>query len=72
MDRGAWVFVDTRKLGALSSMLDGFFHIVPKDSPEMHHVDLACWCEARVIWSPEAGTCIVSHRRVAPPVHHGS
>jgi hypothetical protein len=72
MQRGAWVFVDTRKLGAMSEMLDGCFHIVPQGGPDMHHVDLGCWCNPRVVWSPEAGTCIVSHRRVAPTVTHGS
>ena len=61
-----WAMIDTRLQGAMSQFLDGLFHIVPR-SEERHQLDLTCWCEPRVNWSPEAGTCIVSHRWK----HHG-
>ena len=67
-----WSFVDTRKLGDISPMLDGLFHIVPRGEGG-HYLDISCWCEPRVIWSPEAGTAIVSHWRVEPAeVPHGA
>lgn len=63
----SWVYVDTRRMGAMSEMLDGLFHIVPRESTKMHCLRLECWCEPRVIWSPGAETCIVSHWRFERP-----
>jgi hypothetical protein len=61
----SWTYVDTRRMGALSRLLDGLFHIIPSGDAG-HSLGVACWCEPRVIWSPEAGTAIVSHWRVEP------
>lgn len=57
-----WVYFDTRRAGHMAHLLDGMFHIVPRNEGKTHSVEIGCWCSPRVVWSPEAETCIVSHR----------
>lgn len=60
--------IDTRVLGAVSQILDGFVHVIPRQGVKPHVLNILCWCSPMVRWGGnlEAGidgdTCVVSHR----------
>lgn len=61
------IIIDTRDLGAMSALMDGMVHIIPKRGHQHHNLQMACWCDPRVVWSAEGGTCLVNHRHRRPP-----
>jgi len=64
--------IDTRKLGPMAPMMDGFVHIIPTAAVHKHWLASDCWCEPRLVWPENGETVVVSHRHMkAPEVQHG-
>jgi hypothetical protein len=61
--------IDTRDQGAMSLLMDGFIHIVPRVAVYNHVLNIKCWCDPRILWLEEAGTCLVSHKHLKAPRH---
>lgn len=59
--------IDTRKMGDVSFLLDGFVHVVPKRSYGVHCLSSQCWCEPRLVWPEDGETIVVSHRHLKAP-----
>lgn len=59
----SWVTVDTRKLGSVDDRrLDGFVHVVPRETSALHVIAIQCWCDPRLVWPEDGSTFIVSHK----------
>ena len=61
------IIIDTRDLGAMSHLMDGMVHIIPKRGHSAHCLAMTCWWDPRMVWSVEGGTCIVNHKHKRPP-----
>ena len=61
------ILIDTRKLGAISALMDGFLHIIPQRTADMHCLNTQCWCDPRLVWPENGDTVIVSHKHKRPP-----
>lgn len=59
--------IDTRDMGALSHLMDGFLHIIPKRTADLHCLSTQCWCDPRLVWPENGETLIVSHKHRRPP-----
>lgn len=53
--------IDTRKLGAVSQMLDGFVHVLPGKPKDVHLLTMNCWCDPKMTWPKDGDTCVVKH-----------
>jgi hypothetical protein len=58
--------IDTRRLGDISPMLDGFVHVIPSATMHKHWLAIDCWCEPAAVWSEPGETVVVSHRHPKP------